>query len=196
MLLLVLPPAAAKEKLIDFKKLEIAAQKAPDFALKGGTTEKRNKQKDWMEIEFEIEAKAPKGAPKDLKFLDNLQVKFFVVMQPADATKRKVMLLADVTYNNVPIGNDAQHMVVYLSPASLVNITGDKIVNKAMIQMVGAEVTYNGAMVGRYPETGPTAEFWKLPAAPAPETGRLLPKHLTPFAPLWYDYYLEEKADK
>lgn len=106
------------------------------------------------------------------------------------------MLLADVTYINVPIGNDAQHMVVYLSPASLVNITGDKIVNKTMIKMVGVEVTYNGAMVGRFPETGADVEFWKLPAAPAPETGRLLPKHLTPFAPLWYDYYLEEKVDK
>jgi hypothetical protein len=190
------PAAAGREKLIDFKKHEINSQKAPDFALKAGTTDKRFKAKDWMEIEFEIEAKAPRGAPKDMKYLDNVQIKYYAALQPADATKKKVLLIADVTYMNVPIGNDPLHCVVYLSPATLVNLTGDKIVNKSMITLLGAEATYNGSMVGRFPESGPMVEFWKLPTAPPVEDGRLLPKHKTPFAPLWYDYYLEEKTDK
>jgi hypothetical protein len=199
------PPAAGaptpvKEKLIEFKKHEIAAQKAPDFNLKGGTTDKRFKAKDWLELEFEVDVKAPKGSPRELKFLDNVQIKFYAFLTPADATKKKV-LVADVTYINVPI-DDSAHVVVYLSPATLLNLTGDKIVNKAMISHMGAEATYNGATVGFFSSAGapPPAPgkmgWWTNPAAPPAEAGRLLPKHKTPFAPLWYDYYLEEKTDK
>jgi hypothetical protein len=188
-------PAAATEKLIEFKKPEVTAQKAPDFTLKGGTTDKRFKAKDWLEVEFEIEAKAPKAAPKDTKFLDSIQVKFYVYLQPADVTKAKV-LTADVTYFNVHIG-DNSHCVLYLSPSTLLNLTGDKLVDKGMIKFLGAEATYNGAVVGMFTSTGTTAQpWWKAPKAPPAEAGRLLPKNKTPFAPLWYDYYLEEKADK
>ena len=63
------PPASeGKEELIKFKKVEIAAQKAPDFTLKGGTTDKRWKAKEWLEIDFEIDVKAPKAADRKLKF--------------------------------------------------------------------------------------------------------------------------------
>jgi hypothetical protein len=192
------PAAAGKaEKIVDFKKHEVAAQKAPDFTLKGGATEKRFKAKEWIEIEFEIEINAPKAAPRDTKFLDNIEISFYIFLQPADATKVKV-LKADVTYINVPVGNDKQHVVVYLSPSTLLNLTGDKIVDKNMIKYLGAEAKYNGALAGIFVQGAgtPAAPWWKAATAPPAEDGRLLPKHKTPFAPLWYDYYLEEKADK
>jgi hypothetical protein len=188
------PPAAdTKEELIKFKKVEIAAQKAPDFTLKGGTTDKRWKAKEWLEIDFEIDVKAPKAADRKLKFLDNVTIKYYVFMSPADQTKKKI-LVAEVTYLNVPI-DETIHSVVYLSHSSIVNITGDKIVDKSQITFTGAEATYNGNLVGIYPK-GAGASWWKAPTAPPVEEGRLLPKHKTPFAPLWYDYYMEEKTDK
>ncbi len=192
------PSAGGKaETLVEFKKPEITVQKAPDFNLKGGVVDKRFKAKDWLEIEFEVEVKSPpKGSPKEMKFLDGLQIKFFVYLQPVDATKVKV-LTAEVSYLNVPIGHESSHCVVYLSPATILNLTGDKTANKGLITFLGAEATFNGAVVGTFVSTGTAANpWWKSPKAPPVEAGRLLPKHKTPFAPLWYDYYLEEKTDK
>lgn len=188
---------AMKEELVKFKKPEIAAIKAPDYQLKGGT-EKRFKPSDWMEIEFELEVKLPKGSPPKTKFIDGLDIKFFVFLDLADKTKLKV-LTATVNYINVPAGgNDKEHVVVYLSPATLLHLTEEKTVNKQMVTGIGAEASYSGVVVGRFSAGlgAPGQPWWTSPKMPPTEEGRLLPKHKTPFAPLWYDYYLEEKAEK
>lgn len=189
------PAAGGKpEELLKFKKCEIAIQKAPEFAI-NGTTAKRFKQKDWIEVEFEIDVKAPKGADKELRFLDDVNIKYYVFLQPTDDKKKKV-LLADITYINVPV-DETIHSVVYLSPATLYNISGEKLVNKGMITFYGCEATHNGKVVGLYSSKMiNNAPWWNNPALPPVENGRLLPKNKTPFAPLWFDYYMEEKADK
>lgn len=191
------PPAAAggkEEELLKFKKCEIATQKAPEFALKG-TTDKRFKAKDWLEIEFEIDVKAPKGSTKDVKFLDDVTIKYYVFLQPADE-KKKVVLMADVSYVNVPV-DETIHSVVYLSNATLYNISGDKLVHKGLITYYGAEAFFNGKPAGSIASMKiANAPWWENPNLPPVQTGRLLPKHKTPFAPLWYDYYMEEKTDK
>lgn len=189
------PAAGGKaEELLKFKKCEIAIQKAPEFAI-NGTTAKRFKQKDWIEVEFEIDVKAPKGADKELRFLDDVNIKYYVYLQPTNPEKLKV-LVADVTYINVPI-DETIHSVVYLSPATLYNISGEKLVNKGMITYYGAEATHNGKIVGLFSsKMFNNAPWWNNPKLPPVENGRLLPKNKTPFAPLWFDYYMEEKADK
>jgi hypothetical protein len=71
-----------------------------------------------------------------------------------------------------------------------------------MVSHLGAEAFYNGATVGLFTSPGgpPPAPgsygWWTNKDAPPVESGLLLPKHKTPFAPLWYDYYLDEKPDK
>lgn len=187
------PPAGAPEELFKIKKVEIATQKAPDYTIKGGTTDKRWKPKDWLEIDFEIDVKAPKNAAKTFKFFDDVKIKYYIYMNPADATKKRV-LVAEVSYINVPV-DETIHSVVYLSHSSIVNITGDKLVDKGQIQFTGAEVTYNNTLVGLYPKAA-GAPWWKSDKTPPVEEGRLLPKNKTPFAPLWYDYYMEEKLEK
>ncbi|MBP7950798.1 MAG: hypothetical protein KA004_14195 [Verrucomicrobiales bacterium] len=186
-----------KEELVKFKKHEINGQKAPDFTVKN-TTEKKFKAKDWLEIEFELECKAPKAAPKTTKFLDELSVTFYAYLEPKDSSKRKI-LKAKVTYINVPV-DEVTHCVVYLSPATILNLTGDRMADKALVRFAGAEAEYGGGVVGRWSSEGKS--YWWTPEvlaksakAPPVEEGRLLPKHKTPFAPLWFDYYMEEKTE-
>lgn len=189
------PAAGGKaEELLKFKRCEIAIQKAPEFAI-NGTTAKRFKQKDWIEVEFEIDVKAPKGADKDLRFLDDVNIKYYVFVRPTDPKKNKV-LVADITYINVPV-DETIHSVVYLSPATLYNVSGEKIVNKGLVTLYGCEATYGGKTVGIFSSDGNKGNpFWTAPTLPPVESGRLLPKNKTPFAPLWFDYYMEEKVDK
>jgi hypothetical protein len=186
--------APAEEKIEDeyvkIKKAEIAQQKAPDFSLKGATTDKKFKAKDWLELEFELEIKAPKNAKSNQHFLDELQLKYYVYLEPADATKKKT-LTAEVNYINAPIG-ETTHSVVYLSNATLVNLTGDKVVSKGHVKYYGVEVYSGGKLVGRHSSTA--GVWWTSPKAPPVEAGRLQQKSKTPFAPLWFDYYLEEKG--
>lgn len=190
-------PAAADtkpEELLKIKKFEIVVQKSPDYNLKGGTTEKRFKPKDWLEFELEIDVKAPKAAKKDMKFLDDVVLKYFVFLQPADPKNKKV-LTAEVTYINVPI-DETIHSVVYLSHNTLFNITGDKTVNKTAVAHYGVEARWSGKLVGLFASSKlGNAPWWESPQLPPVETGRLLTKSKTPFAPLWSDYYMEEKAD-
>lgn len=188
-------PAPAVEELMKFKKCEIIQEQTPDFTLKGATKEKRFKPKDWLELEFEWDVKPSKKRQEiEPKFYDDVTIKYYVFLSPADVTKKK-LLVADVTYINVPI-DETIHSGVFISPASFYNLTGDKLANKNAVTFWGAEVTIAGALVGRASsQNGPTP-WWKAANVPPAEEGRLLPKHKTPFAPLWSDYYMEEKADK
>lgn len=187
-------PDSKPEELLKIKKFEIAVQKTPDYSLKGGTTDKRFKQNDWLEFELEIDVKAPRAAKKDMRFLDDVALKYFVFLQPADANSKKV-LTAEVGYINVPI-DETIHSVVYLSHNTLYSITGDKTVNKGAVTHYGVEARWSGKLVGLFASSKiGNAPWWESPKLPPVETGRLLPKSKTPFAPLWSDYYMEEKAD-
>ena len=191
------PPAGeaptGKEELFKIKKVEIATQKAPDFTLKGGTTDKRWKAKDWIEMDFEIDVKPPK-ADRDLKFYDTISIKYYAFLIPTDPKKQKV-LTVEVNYVNIPV-DEVIHTVVYLSNSTIVNITGDKNVDKGLIKFYGAEVTYKGILAGQYASSKiGNLPWWKSDKTPALEEGRLLPKGKTPFAPLWFDHYMEEKYE-
>lgn len=189
-------PPSGKEELLKNKKVEIFAEQTPDFTLKGATKEKRFKAKDWLVLEFEWDVEMTKlTKDKDLHFYDDISIKYYVYLAPTDVKKQK-LLMADISYANVPI-KETIHSAVYISPSTIFNITGDKLANKQLVSYYGAVVTMGGSMVGRVSSVaGSGPQWWESPKLPAAEEGRLLPKLKTPFAPLWYDYYMEEKTDK
>jgi hypothetical protein len=178
-----------EEELVKFKKGEVAQQKTPQFTVLG-VTEKRFKPKDWLELEFELEAKQPKDVKTKAFFIDELSIKYYAYLDNPDKEKKKV-LTADITYINAPIG-ETTHSVVYLSNSSLVNLTGSNVISKSMVTLWGAEAYVGGKLVGFTSSNG--AAWWTSPSAPRMEPGRLQSKNSTPFAPLFFDYYLEEKA--
>jgi hypothetical protein len=178
-----------EEELVKFAKGEVAQQKTPQFTVQG-VTEKRMKPKDWLEMEFELEAKQPKDSKTKLNFLDEVSIKYYAYLESSDPEKRRT-LTADITYLNVPIG-EKMHSVVYLSNSSIVNMTGSTTISKSQLSHWGAEAYVGGKLVGFISDTNNT--WWTHEKAPKPEPGRLQAKGATPFAPLFFDYYLEEKA--
>lgn len=186
----------AKEKLVELANPTIQAQQTPDIEAKG-VKPKRWKPKDWLEFEVPFVASAPKTARGEFRSFDELNFKFYLLLDSPDKEKRKV-LTADVSYVNVPVG-EAVAAVVYLSPTAILNLTGKTRVEPGAAQMWGVEVTYNNNLVGFLSSGGkapgtPAAEWWKSDKAPPQASGLLKNKTQTPFAPLWGDYHCEVKA--
>jgi hypothetical protein len=182
-------PEKMEEELVKFKKGEIASQNTPQFSL-GNVKEKNFKPKEWLEIEFELEAKQSKSVKDKKHFHDEVSMKYYVFLESTDAARRKT-LTADINYVNMPLDENT-HTVVYLSPTTLTNLTGSKIVDKGMIKLWGVEAYIGGKLVG-FSSSNKMA-WWKNEKAPPTELGRLQGRATTPFAPLWADYYVEEKA--
>ncbi len=180
----------AREKLVDLKDAAIQVQMTPDFALKAGTKDKRWKQKEWLEIEVPFVASPPKNARGDVKTYDTLNFTYYIFLNNPDKAKQKI-LTAEVTHVNVPIG-EALASVVYLSPSSILSLTGNSRVTANAVSMWAVEVKHNGALVGL--ASSPKGEWWKASSAPAQVPGLLLTKNQTPFAPLWGDYHAEVQS--
>ncbi len=188
----------AKEKLVDLKDPTKQGQMTPDFNVKG-VKDKRWKPKEWLEFEVPFVASAPKGSKADVKTLDSLNFKYYLYLDNPDKAKKKI-LTADVTHVNVPIG-EAMASVVYLSPASILSLTGKERIDASAVTLWAVEVTRDGAMVGFLSSKGKSpndagAKWWTADNAPPQVPGLLLNKSQTPFAPLWGDYHADVQASK
>ena len=186
------PAAGAKEKLVDFNKVDINIQKTPQIQVPN-VKDKRWTPKDWLEIEVEATAELSKNEKdRNKKSHDEVTFKYFVYLQGATKEKSRV-LTADVTHVNVPI-KEKIHSVVYISPSQLQKLTDTTAVGQAsptMVKAWGVQAFINGQEVGRKTSEA-NKEWWTNPALPAQEAS-LLDKTQTPFAPLWGDFHLEVK---
>lgn len=194
------PPAAAvgKEKLVDFKDIKIAKQLTPDFTLKGGTTDKRVRPKDWLEIEPEFKVAKPKDAKK-AEVLPRLTFKYFVYLNSSVKENARI-LTGEVNHVNVPF-DEVCHSVVYISPSTILRVTGRPEGNVSLVSAYAVEVTMNGAVVGFFSKAGGSTsinpndkKWWELPSAPPKEENVLIIKQNSPFAPLWADYYSDVES--
>lgn len=186
---------AAPRRLAQIHDVKIASQKTPDFTLKGATTDKRWKPKDWLEIEPEITFSAPRGSTA--KTIPQVQFKYYIYLDAASRDGKRI-LTADVTHTSVPIGEKV-HSVVYVSPSTILRISGKPEGAVNLVKGVGLEIVLNGELVGFYSSVGgrkednpskPDAKWWtKLTGVPS--EAELKNKMQTPFAPLWGDYHLD-----
>lgn len=194
-------PAAKKEKLVEIKDIKIAVQKTPDFAMKGSTTDKRWKAKDWLEIEPEFKTlRSP--TDKKAEVIPELTFKYYVFLNSSSKENARI-LTAEVVHTNVPI-DEVTHSVVYISPSSILRVTGKPEGNMTLVSAYAVEVTKGGEVVGFFSKMGgssydnpadPKGKWWENKAAPQQEPA-LLSKPNTPFAPLWGDFHADVKAAK
>lgn len=193
-------PAAQKEKLVEFKDIKVALQKTPDFATKGTTTEKRWKPKDWIEIEPEFKTKRSL-ADKKAEVIPELTFKYYVYLNSSTAKENARILTAEVVHTNVPI-DEVGHSVVYISPSTILRVTGKPEGNASLVVAYAVEVTKGGEVVGFFSKAGgksidnpadPAGKWWELKTAP-PQEPILLSKPQSPFGPLWGDYHADVKA--
>ena len=190
-----------KDKIVDIKDIKVAIQKTPDFSMKGSTTDKRWRPKDWLEIEPEF--KMPRSpSDKKAEVVPEATFKYYVYLNSASGVKENARILtAEVTHTNIPL-EEMSHSVVYISPSTILRVTGKAEGNVGLVAAYAVEITKGGELVGFLSKLGgssmnsptaPNAKWWELPKAPPQEPG-LLSKNQTPFAPLWGDFHADVKA--
>lgn len=194
-------PAAKKEKLVAFKDIKIQVQKTPDFTLKGGTTDKRSRPKDWIEIEPEFKTIRAAGEKK-AEVYPEITFKYYVYLNNTTGIKENSRILtAEVIHSNVPI-DEVTHSVVYISPSTILRVTGKPEGNANLVTAYAVEAIVGGEVVGFFSKVGgstvenpsdPKGKWWESKTAPTPEPA-LLSKPQTPFSPLWGDYHADVKA--
>ncbi len=184
------PADQKKIKLVEFTEVKPAAQKTPDFTLKGGTTDKRWKPKEWIEIESTLKVSPPKGDSKS-EVIPELTFNYYVYLNGPVAENRRV-LTGTVVHTNVPL-KETVHAVVYISPSTILKVTGKPEGSLNQVSMLAVQVTMGGDLVGQFVKGD--ENWWKNPKAPTAEA-LLLNKLETPFATLWGDYHLDVKSAK
>lgn len=192
---------AGKEKLVEIKDIRVAVQKTPDFTMKGGTTDKRFRPKDWIEIEPEFRALRPANDRKS-ESIPALTFKYYVYLNSSVKENARI-LTAEVVHTNVPI-DEVTHSVVYISPSTIRRVTGKPEGNVTLVAGYAVEVTKGSEIVGFFSKFGgsssdnpndPKAKWWASDKAPTAEPA-LLAKPATPFAPLWGDYHADVQPAK
>lgn len=152
-----------------------------------GEGRKKWDPKDWLEAEVKLNIEA-RPEPKD-GYLDRLQIRWYVAVKNP-AGRGFFLLEKDVTYVNVPLDEDV-YASVYISPAAFHRLTGSDRASKGAIEAIGGEVSVNGKT-----ETfsvGQKAGWWTSGSLSRTDKFPLLTKSETPFAPLWWDRYLQEE---
>jgi hypothetical protein len=153
---------------IKLGKVEVSAPSTPEYQVTGGQN-KRYKLGKWIEIEIPYDT-----VPEEI---DELTFKFTALIEGK-------LLDGEVSYVNIAKGKD-HYAVMYVSPKAIDKLTGGKVLSPASISNVWVEVNKQGQVLGK--------ESYKAgnPPNAKHETGMLLNKNQTPFAPLYYDRYEE-----
>jgi len=123
-------------------------------------------------------------------------VKWFVAAQNPDG-KGFVLLEKEITHVNVPVGEEV-FTSVYLSPASIMRLSGSDRASKSVIKSVGGEILVNGQpsvnKSGKkgvaFSSTGQPG-WWTAAGMSRNDSIPLRDKDETPFKALWYDRYAE-----
>jgi hypothetical protein len=148
-------------------KVQPAVVKTPEFSLTSGPT-KRSKLGDWLEVEIEYETK-----PEDI---GELTFNYTIMIE-------KKLLVGTVTHINIPKGRE-HYSVVYVSPRTLLKLTGGRPLTGSSIENVWVTVESQGVKLDQ-PAAFKPGPIPNLPQLP----GLVLNKDETPFAPLYYDRY-------
>ena len=162
---------------------------SPEF---GGTKNKPFKPKEWLEVETKIKI-LMLPEPKS-KTCDRITVKWYVAVKNPDKPGTFLKLTKEVEHVNIPLNEDV-YCSVYLSPASIMRLTGGDRASKAAVKYVGFEVLIDGKVLVSETDKGED-KWWTLPSNNIADSSTVpvLSKAETPFAQMWWDRYAEVKA--
>lgn len=162
----------------------------PEYSISYGPKNKKvAKNKDFVELEVSFDWQ-PRA--KEPKFLDDLTINYYVLLNNKGKEHPKGALLAgSVTHTAIPQAK-ALHSVMYISPRTLERFFDGKApttVSTAIID-VGVTITKQGQLVAEKSWKGKGQWWSSLTQVP----GYVLNKSETPLAPLAWDYYEAIKA--
>ena len=164
---------------------------SPEFA---GGKNKAFKPKNWLEIEAKIKVSL---SPEPVsKTCEKLTIKWYVAVKNPEKSGTMLLLTRDVQHVNLPLNEDI-YCSIYLSPASILRLTGSSVGGKGVVEYVGYEVLINGEKVAQ--ETNKGQPGWWNAASnkiSRSESVPLLNKTETPFSSMWWDRYAEVSAER
>jgi hypothetical protein len=180
-------PASAQDSVqvgdVKIKGLSVELQQTPEFAPRNVKDKRVPSPRSWLEVEVEFEVGTnPRGgcAP-------SLMFRYYIAIQGSDGRART--LRGDVQHVNIP-GDTSTYSVVYVSPATLANVTGKATFTESSILGVGVAIYYDG--IAKAGEAYKLQNGWWTASSVQTEPG-VLKKKETPFAYLWLDRYADEK---
>jgi hypothetical protein len=138
-----------------------------------GNTHPNGPQQTWMEVEVEFKS--------FVDITEQLEFKYYIYIE-------NKCLTGSVTHVNVPKGLNLLS-VMYVSPPALARLSGGKSSTKN-IQEVTIQILSKGQLVAQKSMKNTPGEWW---AKLDQDTGTVLNKNETPFAPLYWDRYVEIK---
>lgn len=174
----------------DVEKPSFDELPSPDL---DGTKRKSFDPKDWLEVESEIEIPPLNREMAEVGFIDRVLVKWYVAIEEK-ASGRPVLLTKDITHVNVQV-EEPFYSSVYLSPNTLLRLTGDERAAKNKVKAVALEVLVNGVKVGEATD-GEGSGWWNAPSLSRGDRFPLLNKNETPFKVYWWDRYAEIEEER
>jgi hypothetical protein len=163
----------------DFQLLKITTNfiSSPQFTYTGAEQYVADQRQRWLEIEVLLAATP--------EFSGDLTVKYFVLFNGK-------LLTGEVTHTNIPAGRE-DRSVIYVTPKTLQRLMLGRPVTNASLQNVAVQIVQQGLVRDELSLT-PAAAGWY---AGLPQiAGLMVNKNETPFAPLYWDRYLEIKAPR
>jgi hypothetical protein len=166
--------------------------KSPEF--NATSVRKSFKANEWLEVEAPFEVKMAPEPPS--KTAERVLVKWYVAVEHPDRKGAYLLLTKDITHVNVPL-NQEIFSSVYLSPGSVMRLTGGDRASKSIVYLVGYEVLINGEKVGEA-TSGSKVGWWNVASKniSRSDTVPLLSKDETAFAHMWWDRYAEILQEK
>ncbi len=151
---------------------------------------KPSRSKNWMELEVAFEWHPLSSSEK---FADDVIVNYYVLIADKSSTSpHSTLLTGQVALISVPAKtNSPKRTVMYLSHRTMQRFSGgkDHYSPQSVLNNVGVSISYHGKVVAEKSLNG-SGEWWKNYQ---PVSGYLVSKEMSPFAPLYCDYYEDIK---
>jgi hypothetical protein len=147
----------------------------PQYTYGGAQPYNIDQRGRWLEVET-VFAAAP-------EFTDELTFKYYILLNGK-------LLTGEVTHIHIPAGRELRS-VMYVPPQTMTRLMGNRPVAETAVQNIAVLLVQAGAVKSEL-SLGRAAPRWyaSLPAMP----GFVLNKNETPFAPLYWDRYMQIKA--
>ena len=147
---------------------------SPQYTYNGAEQYQANQRDRWLEVEVEFVA-----APE---FTDELTLKYFILLNGK-------LLPGDVTHANILAGRE-NRSVMYVPPAALSRVLSNRPVTPTSVQNIAVQIVQGGAVKDELSLVRAPAQWYTtIPAL----NGLVLNKNETPFAPLYWDRYVQIK---
>jgi hypothetical protein len=161
----------------DFQLLRITPTfiSSPQFTYTGAEQYVTDSRERWLQVEVTLSATP--------EFSDELTVKYFILFNGK-------LLTGAVTHTNIPAGRE-NRSVIYVTPKTLQRLMPGRTVTTGALQNVTVQLLQQGVTKDEMTLTRAAMQWY---AAMPQTTGLTLNKNETPFAPLYWDRYLQIKT--